>query len=100
MSLRMLAGQSQRIVYWAAGAASLMLSVWLALHLDIINPDAICYVLSAKQAGESGMTAAMHLCGQASWPFYSVLIYAFSKARCDAPRDVARCFCHIDRAPV
>ncbi len=79
MNMRLPADLPMRTIYLAAGLISLMLSAWLASQLDIINPDAICYVLSAKQAGESGVSAAMHLCGQASWPFYSLLIYAFSK---------------------
>lgn len=56
-----------------------MISWWLNNHLDVINPDAICYLLSAQQIGVHGLHAAMHTCGQASWPFYSALIYFLAK---------------------
>lgn len=72
------AGQT-RILYVLAGAVSLILSYWISSHQAIINPDAICYLLSAKEMEQSGVRAAMQLCGQASWPFYAALIVAFSK---------------------
>lgn len=70
--------QADRKVYWIVALLSLLLSASLSLQQDIVNPDAICYLLSAQQVGQAGVSAAMHLCGQAAWPFYSVLIYAFS----------------------
>lgn len=57
--------------------ASLVLSTWMACRESVLNPDSICYLLSAQMVGKSGIAAAMHLCGQAKWPFYSMLIYAF-----------------------
>jgi hypothetical protein len=68
-----------RTAYFFAGFMSLLLSFWIGYHQTVINPDAVCYLLSASEVGKGGINAAMHLCGQASWPFYSVLIYAFSK---------------------
>ena len=53
---------------------SILLSVWINLRETVINPDAICYLLSAETYTQSGLRAAMQLCGQARWPFYSVLI--------------------------
>ena len=66
-------------LYGVAGVVSLLLSCWIALHQVIINPDAICYLLSANEIGQSGIHAAMNFCGQASWPFYSALIFLFAK---------------------
>lgn len=65
--------------YLLALLTSLMLSWWINCHLDVINPDAICYLLSAQQMATSGLHAAMHTCGQASWPFYSALIFCLEK---------------------
>lgn len=66
-------------VFFFAISASILLSFLANYHQTIINPDAICYLLSAKEVGYSGMKGAMHLCGQAQWPFYPVLIYSFAK---------------------
>ena len=68
-----------RKIYLMAGLFSIMLSCWIAMRESVINPDGICYVLSAGAFGQSGIGAAMHLCAQAMWPFYSALIYTFSK---------------------
>lgn len=54
---------------------SMGLSAWLNCREVVINPDAICYLLSAEKMGTGGLSAAMNLCGQAKWPFYSLLIY-------------------------
>jgi hypothetical protein len=70
---------SSRTVYLAAGLISLLLSAWICLQQTVVNPDAVCYLLSAKEMGSAGISAAMHLCGQASWPFYSALIFFFAK---------------------
>jgi hypothetical protein len=61
-------------VYLTAAFLSIILSCWVALRESVINPDAICYLQSAA-AMSGGLKAAMHLCGQAMWPFYSMLIY-------------------------
>ncbi len=65
-------------VYLVAGLMSLCLSALIDFRVDVINPDAICYLMSAE-AMKDGLHAGMHLCGQATWPFYSLLIYLFSK---------------------
>lgn len=65
------------LLYLFAMTASLLLSLIIDSHEAIINPDAICYLLSAQAVGESGIHTAMHLCGQAQWPFYSALIFGF-----------------------
>jgi len=66
-------------LYFFLIVASIALSCWISLRESVINPDAICYLLSAEMIGKSGMHVAMHLCGQAKWPFYSTLIYFFVK---------------------
>lgn len=65
----------QSAVYLFAIAVSLLLSLWIDYHESIINPDAVCYLMSAEAFGQLGLKGAMHLCGQAKWPFYSALIY-------------------------
>lgn len=71
--------EKESTVYFFAILASLLLSFWLGYSESVINPDAICYLLSAETLGTSGLKAAMQLCGQAKWPFYSILIYGFAK---------------------
>ncbi len=65
-------------LYSIAALASIILSVWAAAKTAVINPDAICYLFSAE-AVERGFSAASHLCDQAKWPFYSILIYGLAK---------------------
>lgn len=67
-------------LYWLAACTSLVLSIWIASQQSIINPDAICYLLSAESIAHRGIKEAMNLCGQAKWPFYSVIIYSVVKA--------------------
>lgn len=67
----------ERFIYFSAIAASVLLSFWINYRETVINPDAICYLISAESVGKLGVKGAMHLCGQAIWPFYSVLIYSF-----------------------
>jgi len=64
-------------VYWLAVFGSLLLSAWINYHETVINPDAICYLLSADEMGRMGLTSAMQICPQAKWPFYSVLVFLF-----------------------
>ncbi len=63
-------------LYIFAALISFLLTYWINVHQDIINPDAICYLTAAERIGQSGISSAMQLCGQAKWPFYSVLIYS------------------------
>lgn len=65
-------------IYCIAALFSVALSLWCGFQMDVINPDAICYLQSA-QAAKLGIHAAMNLCGQAKWPFYSVMILAVTK---------------------
>ena len=69
--------QHKRAIYFFAVLASALLSLWIGYREEVINTDAICYLLSAQIIGETGIRGAMHLCGQAKWPFYSALIYGF-----------------------
>lgn len=66
------------IIYLIAGLVSIGLSI-LQNARAIINPDGICYLLSAKAIGTDGLQIASNICGQARWPFYSLLIHLFSK---------------------
>lgn len=69
---------TNRHLYFIAACLSLLLSAWIGLRESVINPDAICYVLSAQSITAHNLSYAMHLCGQAQWPFYSWLIYAMA----------------------
>ncbi len=64
-----------RMLYLAAFAISIFFSYWVDIRTLVINPDAICYLFSAETMTD-GLQAAIHLCPQAKWPFYSMLIYA------------------------
>lgn len=68
----------ERAIYFVAIVISLLLSLWITMQGTVVNPDGICYLLSAEAVGTSGISKAMHLCSQAHWPFYSILIYYFS----------------------
>lgn len=70
---------SSRWIYALTAFVSLSFSLYLSRQTVMINPDAVCYLLSAQTFGESNISNAMHLCGQAEWPFYSVMIYAVAK---------------------
>lgn len=67
--------QRDYVIYAVAALASLLLSFWISSNETVLNPDAICYLLSANEIGNNGLRAAMHLCAQSAWPFYSMLIY-------------------------
>ena len=67
------------VIYFVAAVASIIISFWISAREVVINPDAICYVLSAQTIGTLGIQSAMHLCPQAVWPFYSLLIYHLSQ---------------------
>jgi len=61
-------------LYLFAIVCSLLLSAWINYSESVINPDAVCYLYSAEEFASSGLKAAMQLCPQAIWPFYSALI--------------------------
>jgi hypothetical protein len=65
-------------LYVIAILASVLLSLWINTHESVINVDAICYILSAEALSHADLSSAMHVCPQAKWPFYSVLIFAIS----------------------
>lgn len=67
--------QRELFLYLFAILTSVLLSFWIDYRETVINPDAICYLLSAESVGKLGVSGAMQLCGQAKWPFYSVLVY-------------------------
>lgn len=70
---------SHNAIYFVASLASLLLAWIRTQQIEVINPDAICYLLSA-QAMQDGLHQAMNYCGQAKWPFYSILIYGLAHA--------------------
>lgn len=67
--------RQEKILLLLAALASLLLSAWIEGREAVVNTDAICYLLSAEQISKGGFVSAMHLCDQAKWPFYSLLIY-------------------------
>ncbi len=67
-----------RLLYIFAFTASILLSFWLAYRETVINPDGICYLMSAQMVGSAALNEVMHLCPQSQWPFYSVLIYGLA----------------------
>src|SRR5579883_222646 len=72
--------ENDNLLYVFALTASLILSFWLSYRETVINPDGICYLLSAQTVGTASLKEVIHLCPQSQWPFYSVLIYAVSQA--------------------
>jgi hypothetical protein len=71
--------QRPAFLYSIAIISSILLSCWIDARETVINPDAICYLYSAEAVGQLGWRSAMHLCPQAIWPFYSILIFAFGQ---------------------
>jgi hypothetical protein len=71
--------QYSLLAFVVAGIASICLSVLARYRADIVNPDAICYLQSAATIESGGLRQAMHLCSQAGWPLYSLLIYLLAK---------------------
>lgn len=62
-------------VFFFTGMMSVVLSIWGAYSETVINPDGICYLLSAQSLDQQSWQQMMHLCPQSSWPFYSMLIH-------------------------
>lgn len=65
--------QKPSFIYLAATVFSIFLSVVIVSRSWVINPDAVCYLQTAATFQE-GFHAAINLCGQSKWPFYSALI--------------------------
>lgn len=61
-------------LYVSAILLSGILTAFAVSHRSVLNADGLCYLLSAEQFTQSGLKQAMQLCGQAAWPFYSVLL--------------------------
>ncbi len=66
--------QQQRCVYLVALLISFCLSVWMDYREEVINPDGLCYLMSA-QTMDVSVHEGMQLCGQAHWPLYAILIH-------------------------
>jgi hypothetical protein len=65
-------------IYLTAALISLLLAFDGSLRATVVNADGICYLQSAATIASSGLHAAMQVCGQAQWPFYSLLIYGLA----------------------
>lgn len=65
-----------RQIYAFAFLVSIVLSYLVGYRNVVINPDGICYLLSAQIVGSASIKDVMQLCPQSQWPFYSTLIYA------------------------
>lgn len=63
-----------RLIYILTFIFSLIISFIIAAQTDVINNDAICYLISAEVMNKQGLSAGMHACSQANWPFFSFLI--------------------------
>src|SRR6188474_243263 len=61
-----------------ASVISILFSISSNSIETVINPDAICYLLSADAVSQSTWRAATQVCPQAHWPFYSLLIYSIA----------------------
>ncbi|VVC76459.1 hypothetical protein AQUSIP_17720 [Aquicella siphonis] len=66
-------------IYFIAFLTSLLISACIDYRDSVINPDGICYLLSAQMVGSAPIKEVMQLCPQSQWPFYSTLIFAFVK---------------------
>jgi hypothetical protein len=62
-----------------AAFTSLILSFWVGVRDNVINPDGICYLLGAQYFETAGLKDVIHFCPQSQWPFYSALIFGMVK---------------------
>jgi len=65
-----------RSIIFSTAFLSILISFWIWFKTDILNPDAICYLQSAESM-KQGIQYAMQICGQAHWPFYTLIISVF-----------------------
>lgn len=70
---------STSFLYLSAILISFFFTVLAVNNRSVINPDGLCYVLSAEHYAQYGLKQAMQFCGQASWPFYSVILSLTAK---------------------
>jgi hypothetical protein len=71
-----LLSRNNTAIYFIAALLSILLSYDGSLRATVVNPDGICYLQSAATIASAGLHTATQLCGQAQWPFYSILIYS------------------------
>jgi hypothetical protein len=67
--------EAVRGIYFIAALVSIVLAFDGSWRASVINPDGICYLQSAATLASAGLHDAMQICGQAKWPFYSMLIF-------------------------
>ena len=71
---------SSKSVYPVTLLLSLIISVWVIYHNDVINSDGVCYLAAAENyLSSESLANLMHTCGQAQWPFYSLLVAQVTK---------------------
>lgn len=63
------------LYYLTAAIVSLLLSAWISARETVINPDGICYLMSAQAFNVMSFSQVMQLCPQSGWPFYPWLIH-------------------------
>ncbi len=66
------------LIYPLAFFLSMAMSYALNLQGTPINPDGVCYLLSAETIHLHHLQQAMQLCGPARWPLYAMLINALT----------------------
>lgn len=67
-------------LYAIAALVSVLLSAWIGWREQVINPDGICYLMSAEAFQVFSVGQVMQLCPQSGWPFYPWLIHAIMNA--------------------
>ena len=70
---------NQDYLFMIAACMSLLLSVWFSARDNIINPDGICYLMSAQYVEVGGIKGVAKFCPQSQWPLYSILIYGMTQ---------------------
>lgn len=70
---------NQEYLILIAACISLILSFWFSARDNIINPDGICYLMSAQYFEVAGIKGVAQFCPQSQWPLYSLLIFGMTQ---------------------
>lgn len=65
-------------IYTLGALFSILLSFVITHKVWVVNPDAVCYLQAAYSFNEK-IPGIMSLCGQAKWPFYSIMIGSIAR---------------------
>jgi hypothetical protein len=68
--------RQNKLIFATAIFLSLVLSYLGYARAVVVNSDGICYLQSAMTMNVDGLKTAMHVCDQAKWPLYSMVIAA------------------------